>query len=189
MRCVSVVCDVGLYDREHVEYVYLSKSMCVCLKCSSETCGRYSCHCGESCRGDPGKAGSSSKWVCCCCGEMSWEDLDSADERRREWGSSMGLYAQQWVAPTYAVMCVFCEAFKRVSSSGDVRVNWHLFSSEYAQSAPGWCAVEDLHAYKKSLRKRWFPENHVEHMIACNSDKLTGYELSKGSKVYYLYFL
>lgn len=32
MRCVSVVCDVGLYDREHVEYVYLSISMCVCLK-------------------------------------------------------------------------------------------------------------------------------------------------------------
>lgn len=32
------------------------------------------------------------------------------------------------------------------------------------------------------------PEIHVEHMIACDSHKLTGNEFSKELKLYYLYF-
>lgn len=74
---------------------------------------RYSCHCGESYRTEPGDAGSASKWVCCSCGEMSWEDLDSADERGRECGGTGTQHGSEWrrsglqvVVPAYAPLYV-----------------------------------------------------------------------------------
>ncbi len=107
---------------------------------------------------DPGEAGSSSKWVCCCCGEMSWEDLDSADERSGECGGTGTQHGSerrrsgpQEVAPAYAIICV-CHV--GVNSQGEFRVNSQiLLLVPTPDWAPYMCGARAAHRKERKIGK------------------------------------